>query len=147
MRKPANNFAVERRAIKPSGRPPDKTTRTWRDDYADYKAQQQPAGTKTKVMVSEVEAYIGRIRGAHNDTDTLRSMAEKLVNVDHSEKVMDHMESRVDGVYVYAKNGAVEQLKLRMGMTFSMVPMEMPDHSLPSMPRGLRGFIKKMGRD
>jgi putative heme degradation protein len=132
-------FAVERRAIKP--RQPD-----WRQDHDAWKAQQQQRKqADIQAKVSEVEAVILRWRTA-NDPDVMRADAEKLVNVRHVEKVADYMEPYPNGVFVHAKPGCIEQLKLRMTMALSLVPMGTLDTRMPNRPRGLRPWVKQMGK-
>jgi hypothetical protein len=140
-------FTVEKRSVKPSGRPLDTTVRsTLKQEHAEWKAQQQQRTPVDPKKISEVAAIIEEMRRAHNDPDAMRVYGETISNVRQSEKVMERMEPWGNGIMVHAKPGCFEQLKLRMGMTYSMVPMEAPDKRLPKMPIGLRPFIKNMGK-
>jgi hypothetical protein len=142
-KRPTKPFAVERRTIKGDNNP-RRPDRHWREQHESWKAEQKAAAAKPSPVVSEIEAYVEEIKRLHNDHDALRSLAIRAVNLKHAEKSAHHMEQFPNGVLVHAKPGQAQHLGLRLGLAMPAVPMEVPDDSLPKMPKGYAGFIRDL---
>jgi hypothetical protein len=142
-KKPTRPFTVERRPIK-SDNNPRRPDRNWREQHDAWKAQQRQVQAKASPLVGEIEAYVEEIKRLHNDHDALRSLATKAINLRHAERSAHHLEQYPTGVFVHAQPGQAQHLGLRLGLAMPAVPMEVPDDTMPKMPKGYGGFIRDL---
>jgi hypothetical protein len=140
-------FAREHRPIAPSGRPPERGILTWREEHALYKAQQLLTVPKVQKLRVEVEAYIGRLRRANNNDDDLKEFAQTLVARDDVKNVIAAIVFDGQKITIEPKRDAKYQLKHAIARLFTEFKIEVEANDIPPMPRGLRAFIKQMGRD
>jgi hypothetical protein len=153
-------FTVERKAIKGDNNPrrtpidwsKEKPSHPYREEHEAFLRRQQELAREIRStsMLLQINAAVEKIRRSHNSPDDMHAIGVTYIKGEHAEKVeklATQMVAQPGGVFVPAMDGCEAQLKLHMSLAMPGLEMRALDTSMPSMPRGLRAFIKNIGRD